>query len=129
MFSKLDTKGCISVLLLNEQVAAFPLTHAAPSYLNYDFRQNLLATPLIMFLFQFCGFLNPNPYSSFFILHSRLLSRPGFQNLQSHHCEDTTDYSAKQCTEEVNFSKNHLCYFLYTALHSPILIYLITCKK
>ena len=49
---------------------------------------------------------SPPPTST---LVSALCSLPGLQNFQSQHREDTSDYSSKQCTKEINFCENHLC--------------------
>ena len=68
-----------------------------------------------MFLLWLCGFLNSNPDRpfSYFIstanFHSCLCSLLSLQNLQSQHREDTSDYSSKQCTKEINFCEYHLC--------------------
>ena len=96
-------------------------------YLYQDVRRNLQeiekktltnsisARPVIMFLLLLCGFLNSNPdqpfscFTSTVNFHSCLYSLLGLQNLQSQHREDTSDYSSKQCTKEINFCKGHLC--------------------
>ena len=78
---------------------------------------SISARPFIMFLLWLCGFLNSNrdrPFSYFIStvsFHSCLCSLLSLQNLQSQHHiyrEDTSDYSSKQCTKEINFCESHL---------------------
>ena len=78
------------------------------------FTNSISARPVIMFLLWLCGFLNSNPDRPFSYciatasFHSCLYSLLGLQNLQSQHREDTSDYSSKQCTKEINFCESHL---------------------
>ena len=76
---------------------------------------SISARLFIMFLLWLCGFLNSNPdrrsscfTSTVVSFHSCLCSLLGLQNLQRQHREDTSDYSSKQGTKEINFCENHL---------------------
>ena len=86
-----------------------------------------------MFLLLLCGFLNSNPDRpfSYFIctanFHSCLYSLLGLQNLQSQHREDTSDYSSKQCTKEINFCENHLCINFLCSRSRRLHKFLATC--
>ena len=97
--------------------------------LTYSFS----ARPFIMFWLWLCGFLNSNPDRpfSYFIctanFHSCLYSLLGLQNLQSQHREDTSDYSSKQCTKEINFCENHLCINFLCSRSRRLHKFLATC--
>ena len=90
-------------------------TYVSGNWKKKTLTNSISARPFIMFLLWLCGFLNSNPdrplsyFTSTANFHSCLCSLLGLQNLQRQHREDTSDYSSKQCTKEINFCENHLC--------------------
>lgn len=115
-----DRNPLVTCLLLSQACPFLLVPRCSSKLTSQEIEKKTLtnsfsARPFIMFLLWLCGFLNSNPDRpfSYFIctanFPSCLYSLLGLQNLQSQHREDTSDYSSKRRTKEINFCEYHLC--------------------